>query len=198
MKPNKWIDSSQPSVVQKDLGTAASSSNTKAGGNSRRLLQLQAAGTHHALLQKQRQYQQYQQDAAVAPHGALSNSRRLMQQQNKTSQQQQQQNSTGTQTSSQTLTSLGFPGFSGLTPVWVIYTQLDPLNVTALLSSLSQACGGVPWKGGQDVASQPCGIATAKALRRSGLSVDDAKYQQMIIGKPVVSFALQGLGFWLL
>jgi hypothetical protein len=102
---------------------------------------------------------------------------------------QQQQNSAG-QSPSQTLAGLGFPGASGLTPVWVIYTQLDPLNVTALLASLTQACGGLPWQGGLDVASQPCGVATVKALRRAGLKVDDLTYQQMLIGKPVVSVAL--------
>ncbi|WIA40129.1 hypothetical protein OEZ86_013530 [Tetradesmus obliquus] len=54
-----------------------------------------------------------------------------------------------------------------------------------------QACGGVPWTAGADVAGQPCGVATRKALRRAGMRVDDAKYQQMIVGKPVVSLDIQ-------
>jgi hypothetical protein len=190
MKTGKWMNSSKPPVVQKDIaGLAAPSSNTSAGSSkARRLLQqLQPAGSHQTGSTAQQWLQHQQYDGAVL---AAPRSRRLLQQQQNATNQLQPKNntnSTNQTSSSQTLQGLGFPGFSGLTPVWVVYTQLDPLNVTALLASLSQACGGVQWRGGVDVAGQQCGAATRKALRNAGIKVDDAKYQQMIIGKPVVS-----------
>jgi hypothetical protein len=189
MKTGKWMNSSEPPIVQKDVaGLAPHSSNITAGSsNARRLLQqLQPAGQHHPAPTSQQQ-QQHQQSSGAAPRSRVLLQQQQQQQQNATTQQQQNNTSTRQTSSSQTLAGLGFPGLSGLTPVWVVYTQLDPLNVTALLASLSTACGGVQWKGGVDVAGQQCGAATRKALRGAGMKVDDAKYQQMIIGKPVVS-----------
>jgi hypothetical protein len=193
MKTGKWMNSSEPPIVQKDIaGLADHSSNATAGGRkARRLLQLQPAGLHQtASTSHQPQVQQQSDGAALAVARSM---RLLQQQQNATIQQPKNNtNSISQSSSSQTLQGLGFPGFSRLTPVWVVYTQLDPLNVTALLTSLSQACGGVQWRGGVDVAEQQCGAATRKALRSAGMKVDDAKYQQMIIGKPVVSGLLHG------
>jgi hypothetical protein len=185
MKSSKWMNSSQPPIIQKDLaGVGAHSGKTPGNGSkTRRLLQLQSVGTVHKthFLSQQQSYQGYGGAAAAA--AAAVHYKRMLKQQNSSI----TSNSTGQTSSSQTLAGLGFPGYSGLTPVWVVYTQLDPLNVTALLSSLSEACGGVEWKGGADVAGEACGAATRKALRSAGMTVDDARYQQMIIGKPVVS-----------
>ncbi|WIA19847.1 hypothetical protein OEZ85_005750 [Tetradesmus obliquus] len=198
MKPDRWANSSQPPIVQRDLTAAArnssssssNSSNSTKAGKARRLLHLQAVGLDPRIAAAAAAAAAA---ATAAPDGTLSSRRLSQQQQNVTAQQQQQQQQQDTpgQTPSQTLAGLGFPGVGGLTPVWVIYTQLDPLNVTTLLASLTQACGGVAWASGADVAGQPCGVATRKALRRAGMRVDDAKYQQMIVGKPVVSLDIQ-------
>lgn len=81
------------------------------------------------------------------------------------------------------------PDIKGLTPVWVVYTQLDLLNATTLLRALLEACDGVHWVPGVDLANTSCGVETRRALQQAGIKVKKEYYQQLIVAQPMVSCA---------
>ncbi|KAF8062993.1 hypothetical protein HT031_003832 [Scenedesmus sp. PABB004] len=79
----------------------------------------------------------------------------------------------------------------GLTPVWVVFTQLVPGNVSALLGALNASCGGGGWAVGADVTGTPCGVATQQGLQAAGLRINDTAYTQRVAAKPMVSLSIR-------